>query len=617
MERGSHTRVKLTEGPINPALLKLAAPMALGIVFILAVNLADTYYVARLGTDQLAAMTFTFPIVTGVMSVAMGLSVGATTAIARAIGHGDESLVKRLTTHALMLALLVVGMVSGLGVLTQEPIIEALGAAPALIPMITDYMTIWFAGSVFLVVPIVANGALRAAGDAKTPMWIMLGAAIANMVLDPMFIFGFGPIPRMELQGAAIATLIARALTLVVVLYVLTVRARMIELHVPGWAALKDSWGKVISVGAPAALTNVLGPVAVALITALVAREGSEAVAAYGIGARLDSMLLIPTMALTSALSPFIGQNWGAHLVERVNQAVRTSVRFSILWGLGALALLELTAPRLAAVFSDDPAVREALVIYLRLMPLGYAANAVTSVANSSFNAVDRAVRATLVSAARSLLLAVPLAVVGQQIWGLGGIYGGLVLANLGAALLGLRWVRVVLNPDAEMALEAPEASSASVEIDLEGLGDAIRPLVQTLLDEVAGMDEVAVHPCRRTALGFFVGSRELGHVHADGRLDLVFPPELGEALVHAGRLEHHRSQNAGAWYTHSLRDAVDAGEARWLLNLNHTLYTLRRERAPKARMQEELAALGLDRATLSSAMEMLTACAGSKAASS
>jgi len=608
MERGSHTRVKLTEGPINPALLKLAGPMALGIVFILAVNLADTFYIARLGTDPLAAMTFTFPIVSGVMSIAMGLSVGATTAIARAIGHGDESLVRRLTTHALMLALLLVGLVSGLGVLTQEPIIRALGAEPHIVPMITDYMTIWFAGAVFLVVPIVANGAMRAAGDAKTPMWIMLGAAIANMVLDPIFIFGLGPIPRMELQGAAIATLLARSFTLVIALYMLAFRSRMLALHIPSWPELRDSWSKVVSVGAPAALTNVLGPVAVALITALVAKEGSEAVAAYGIGARLDSMLLIPTMALTSALSPFIGQNWGAHLIDRVNKAVRTSVRFSILWGLGALALLELAAPQIAAVFSDDPAVREALVIYLRLIPLGYAANAVTSVANSSFNAVDRAVRATLVSAARSLLLAVPLAFVGQQIWGLGGIYGGLVLANLGAALLGLRWVRVVLNPDAQMALESPGDEGA--EVDLSALSDTMRPLVQTLLDEVADMEEIAVHPCRRTALGFFVGARELGHVHADGRLDLVYPMELGEALVRAGRLEHHSSQNEGAWYTHRLSDAVDAGEARWLMNLSHTLYTLRQSRPSREKAEEELAALGLSRDTLSSALVMLDRCA-------
>jgi len=594
MERINPPRASLTEGPITPALRRLALPMALGIVFIIAVNLADTYYIARLGTEPLAAMTFTFPIVTGVMSVAMGLSVGGTTAIARAIGHGDEEQVRRLTTHSVMLALLVVALISGLGVLSQETIIEALGAEPTVVPMILDYMTIWFAGAVFLVVPIVANGALRAAGDAKTPMFIMMGAAIANMVLDPLLIFGYGPIPAMELRGAAIATLLARAFTLVVSVYVLAFRARMLDLHIPSWTELRTSWGKIISVGAPAALTNVLGPVAVALLTALVANEGSAAIAAYGIGARVDSLLLIPPMALTSALSPFIGQNWGAHLIVRVQEAVRTSIRFSVLWGIGALLVLMLIAPSVATAFSDDPAVQEALVIYLRVMPLGYAANAVTSVANSSFNAVDRAVRATLVSAARSLLLALPLAYIGQHLAGLAGIFAGLVLANLGAALLGLSWVRKVLRPDEELSAETRSAPASPSTIDLGHFADTVRPRVRALLDQLAEFPEVTVCPSRLNTVGFFVGKRELGHVHPAGHLDLALPPKLGDHLVAEGRLEHHRLHHDSAWYTHRLDDAHDVDEARWLLKLGRSLYDLRQRNADPEEVREGLKALGL-----------------------
>jgi len=594
MERINPPRASLTEGPITPTLRGLALPMALGIVFIIAVNLADTYYVARLGTEPLAAMTFTFPIVTGVMSVAMGLSVGGTTAIARAIGHGDDEQVRRLTTHSLLLALLVVALVSGLGVLTQESIIQALGAEPALMPMITDYMTIWFAGAVFLVVPIVANGALRAAGDAKTPMFIMMGAALANMVLDPLLIFGYGPIPAMNLRGAALATLIARAFTLIISIYVLAVRSRMLDLHVPSWPELRGSWAKIVSVGAPAALTNALGPIAVALLTALVAKEGSAAIAAYGIGARVDSLLLIPPMALTSALSPFIGQNWGAHLVDRVQEAVRTSIRFSVLWGVGALVVLVSVAPWIAAVFSDDPVVQEALIIYLRVMPLGYAANAVTSVANSSFNAVDRAVRATLVSAARSLLLALPLAYIGQHFAGLAGLFAGLVVANLGAALLGLSWVRKVLRPAEELSAETLTEPAGASAIDLGHFPETVRPRVRDLLDKLAEFPEVTVCPSRLNTVGFFVGKRELGHVHPAGQLDLALPPRLGDHLVAEGRLEHHRLHHDSAWYTHQLSDADDVKEARWLLNLGHTLYELRQRNARPEEVCEGLRSLGL-----------------------
>ncbi|MCA9699653.1 MAG: hypothetical protein KC431_19155, partial [Myxococcales bacterium] len=159
----------LIEGDIRKALLSLGVPMSLGIVFILAMNLIDTYYVGKLGTNELAAMSFTFPVVMVVMSATMGLGVGTTSAIARAIGGGDERLVRRLTTHALILAVAVVAVLSGLGLLIERWLFAMIGAEGVLLELVLEYMTVWFLGAAFLVIPMVGSGAIRATGDARTP----------------------------------------------------------------------------------------------------------------------------------------------------------------------------------------------------------------------------------------------------------------------------------------------------------------------------------------------------------------------------------------------------------------------------------------------------------------
>ena len=131
-------------------------------------------------------------------------------AVARAVGAGDEALSRRLTTHAIMLSLAIVGVISIGGLLAHDSLMAGLGAEPELIPLIGDYMKIWLGGVVFLVIPIVSIGVMRAIGDARTPMVILAAAAGINLVVNPLLIFGLGPFPRLELQGAALASLAAR-----------------------------------------------------------------------------------------------------------------------------------------------------------------------------------------------------------------------------------------------------------------------------------------------------------------------------------------------------------------------------------------------------------------------
>lgn len=576
----SSTPATLTEGEVGLALRKLAIPMAVGIVFIIPVNLVDTYFVGQLGTAELAAMSFTFPVVTLVMSLAMGLGIGATSAVSRALGGGDAPAVKRLTVGALVLAVLVVSVISGVGVLTQRQVFTWLGATPDLLPLLDAYMTIWYAGAVFLVVPMVANGVMRAMGDARTPALMMMVAAVANLVLDPLLIFGWGPVPALGLRGAAIATVLARSVTLVFALYLVTFRLRLLDRTVLGPRPLWRSWRQIVSVGAPAALTNALVPLATAVMTAIVANYGNAAVAGFGIGGRVEGLLLIVPMAVASALTPFIGQNWGAQQASRVAEALQLANRTVMLWGIAVWGTLMLAAEEVAQLFTDDPQVVASARMFLWLVPLGYGAHGLVSVASATFNAVDRALQSTALSATRSLVLAVPLALVGGQLAALPGVFAGLTAATMISGALAFGWLRalarpVVLHADEVWALERNSHPSYD---RLASIGNTVDTALDVLLDHVQNLDDITVRARPVNTLGFYVGPFELGHVHRQGHLDLHFPPAVHDQLIAEGHAEHHRHIADASWISVRVHDRTSAEKAAWLLALGQALGRLRRD---------------------------------------
>lgn len=562
---------QLTHGPVGPILLRLGVPMVLGVFFLMAVNFIDTYFVGKLGVAPLAAMSFTFPVISIILGLTMGLGVGATSAISRAIGAGDDSQIKQLTTHALLLALLVVACISGLGLLFQKQIFLLLGAKEALLPLLEEYMTIWFVGVVFLVVPIVGNGAIRATGDAKSPMVMMLAAAIVNGVLDPIFIFGWGPIPAMRLKGAAIATLIARAVIFGVGVYILGKRLQLIQWEIPKAAQLWRSWKAILSVGLPAAMTNLLAPMAAAAVTTLIASHGSTAMAGYGLGGRIESLLLIVPMVLGGALSPFIGQNWGAHLPHRVVSGVRLATRVAVLWGAGAWLLVELTAPWIAPHLSANPGVQRDFILYLRILSAGYVVHGIVSIVSAAFNAMDHAIRSTVLSATQGLVLAVPLAYLGDGLWGLTGLFCGLVAAKYITALLAARWLKTLFAPE-DLALSKMSKDIRETLTALEHRRPSLATQIEQLVSQVGHWEGVEVGTARRNTLSFRIAERELGHLHPDGRMDLPLPPTLRDELVRTGFVSHHDHHHDSCWVTRQIDDTKDIEDSTWLLQLGHLL---------------------------------------------
>jgi putative MATE family efflux protein len=405
--------------------------MILGLLSILLFNVVDALFVAQLGTHELAAISFTFPITYVVLSILLGLNVGTSSVVSYALGEGDSQQARYIATSSLILTSLIAFSVSQVGLRHSGPIFRLMHADEFLIPLIQEYIHIWFYGAVFLALPLTCNSILRASGNTRVPGLLMTLSAVINCILDPILIFGLFGAPRMELAGAALATVIAWGVSLIGAVYYVLLKKRLIKLSLPPLAQLLRSWREIARVAVPAATTHLLVPLSFALVTGLVATHGPAAVAGFGVGSRIEPLAMVVVMALSSVLIPFVGQNWGAGRLDRVHLAVKTGQLFALLWGLISFLVLAVGADWIALLFSRDPTVIRVVRAYLWTVPVSYGALGMAYIACASLNAIRFAAYATVIQLTRLFVLFVPLSYLGSMAWGLEGIFVGSAVANL------------------------------------------------------------------------------------------------------------------------------------------------------------------------------------------
>jgi len=432
---------QLTQAPIGPTLAKMTTPMVLGIMAILFFNIVDIYFIGLIGAKELAAVSFTFPVSFILMNIAMGLGVGTTTVLAAKIGSGASNDAKRIILGALLLTLLLVAPLSFLGINSIQPLFTLLGAGQTTIPLITDYMNIWYAGLVFLYIPMVGNSAIRATGNTKTPSIIMALAGLANGIMDPILIFGLGPIPAMGIEGAAIATVISWVVATIAVLYMLNSRLRLLHWKSKVNGYLFQDWSSILKIGAPAAGSYFLAPIVLGVTTRLVAEHGETAVAGYGVGTRIESLAMVVIMALSSAITPFTGQNFGAGKHDRIRRGLKLALIFTVGWELLVTLILLLLAEPLAGLFNDDPLIINTTILFLWILPISYGFHGIVMLICSTLNALQRPLYGITINAAKLFLLCIPMACIGDYWFSLKGIFIGLSLANIVAGIIVLIWM--------------------------------------------------------------------------------------------------------------------------------------------------------------------------------
>ena len=432
----------LTTGPLVRHMLKMSVPMSIGLFAAIAFNITDTFFVAQLGTSALTAISFTFPVVFTVVSLIVGMGVGVSSVVSRAAGDGDHEKVQKYATYSLILVLIMATCCLTAGILTIEPLFTAMGADEKTLPLIKAYMEIWYLGMFFQVIPMIANSAIRAVGQAKFPALLMMMGGFLNVLFDPILIFGYFGCPALGIRGAAIATVIARFTTCLLALWYLHNKVQLLHWKVPRIKELFTFWKPVLYVGLPSAMNQVMGPISVGFVTALLAGYSSKTVAGYGAATRIELFFMIGVYAVASGCAPIFGQNWGKGLYQRVDSTLKKTYLYSLVYGPLIAGLLFVAGGFFVAIFDSDIKVIQEGTRYLQIVPISLVGVGIFSSTNACFNAIGKPIFAWVLTLFLVLVLFIPFAYLGNRYGGPTGIFWGCCLANILGGLCAFLWGR-------------------------------------------------------------------------------------------------------------------------------------------------------------------------------
>ena len=439
---------KLTRGSIRGHLVTQTLPMIIGVAAIMSVGLIDAYFIGQLGSAELAAVSFIFPITIALASLGVGVMVGINSVIARALGEGDRDRAERRANFGVIFAT-VTGLVLGLALfLLLGPLFRLMQASDALMPLIYDYMQPFALGMPVLLLQMGLNGVLRGQGEARMVSLVSITYSVVNWVLDPILITGAFGFDGFGVAGAAYATIIGYGVACAMALFFIGRSQLQINPGLIRQCDLAGSSSAILRVAGPAAFSNAINPIGLSVLTALLAAQGEAAVAGFGAAGRLQSFAVVPLLGLSGSIGAIVGQNWGAGRADRARRAMYWAGLFCIGYGLATAIVLFAFGDWFADFFTDDPAVIAEFSRYLEISVWGYAGFGLLIVGNGALNAVDRAPLALAQSAARVFLVMLPLGWALRASLGADAIYGAELFANLAGGLLAAFVVWRVLHGD-------------------------------------------------------------------------------------------------------------------------------------------------------------------------
>jgi putative MATE family efflux protein len=388
--KDAHRGRDLTCCPIWRTLFVLAAPIMLGTALQTCFNIIDTFFVGMLGSEQLAAISVTFPVVFIFIAVAVGLSIGTTALVSQAIGSGRKRDASNIAEHSLLASVIVGAVVAAGGILFSAPLFEFMGASGEVLGMTVQYANLIFIGFMFLFIGFLSQGIIQAGGDTVTPTKNLAVSVIANIILDPIFIFGFGPVPAMGLVGAGFATVIGRSFgAFLNVLHLFRGRA-VVKIEPRCFRFDLSIISRIFKIGFPSSLSHSINSIGMILLMSLVGGFGTAALAAFGVGIRLESLAIMPVIGLANGMIPFIGQNLGAGKIERARRAASLASYAVIAMMLVFMAVLILIPDVLFAPFTSDLEVLRIGVQFFRIAAPGYVFLGLALILGAAFQAAGR-----------------------------------------------------------------------------------------------------------------------------------------------------------------------------------------------------------------------------------
>jgi len=423
----------LSSGNIIKQLSLLAIPNIIVLIANFGVLLADMFFVSQLGTVQLTAMGFVFPIIEIIIGVALGLGIASMVVIGRLVGANNLLAARQYLSVALIISLSVGLLLSAVGYLSIELLFkDILGATPIVYSQIWAYLKIWYLGLPFLLLLITLSFSSRAYGEVYVSSGLFALAAILNLILDPIFIFGLLGFPRLAITGAGLASFISYlAVFLIYFTYIYRENLVATPSLKKGLAYSKEMFAIFI----PASMANFIPPISIAITVALLADISQSAVAAFGIASRIQMFSIIPLLVISGSISPIISQSLGAAKIDRIHYTLKLSLLACLVWGISVAILLFAIKSPLTLVFTDVPQVASISELYFMIVPISYIGWGMIMMYSSYFNAIGKPYVSMMIALLRMMIIYIPLALLLRYYFSTIGIFIALVISNFAVAI--------------------------------------------------------------------------------------------------------------------------------------------------------------------------------------
>ncbi|MEZ4087623.1 MAG: MATE family efflux transporter [Candidatus Gracilibacteria bacterium] len=465
-----------TKGPILKALVSLSVPIVLTNMLHTAYQLVDTFWVGRLGKEAVAAVSLSFPIIFLLITLGAGFTIAGTILVAQYKGRKDHAQVEHVTAQTVVLMLIVSVICAILGLLISQPIMELMGAEADVLAMAVSYLKISFLGMPFMFGFFMFQSVMRGIGEVYMPMKIVFGTVMLNLVLDPLFIMGYGPIPAYGVSGAAVATIFTQGLATLAGMIILLRGKHGIKLTFKNFKFDFTLVKQMFSLGLPSSIEQSMKALGLTVMSFLVASFGTAIVAAYGIGIRILSFVIIPAFGLSMATSTLVGQNMGAEKPRRAEKIANRSVGIGFITIIGISIIIFFAADFLAGAFLEgEPEVLAESALFIRYLCFGFAFMATQLVLNGVYSGAGITRTSMIFSIVSTWLFEFPIAYIMSKHSGLSarGLWIAYPISSFLSALVSFiyfrmgRWKNVRIIPSKQEKLEHAVQEEAMIE---EGL---------------------------------------------------------------------------------------------------------------------------------------------------
>ena len=406
--------MNLLKDPIPGLIKKIALPASIGTLFQTLFNVVDTFFAGTISPEALSALAKSFPIYFIIVAACVGVTVGGTSLIANSIGEKNKTKIHGYFTHTIIYGLIVSIIITSVGLFLAPHLFQLMGSEFEVIQLGLSYTNVVFSGSIVFILLVAINSLLHADGDTKTYRNVLILSFFLNILLNPLFIFGLGPVPAFGVSGIGIATVVAQSIGLIIVFIKASKSQRIENISLNDFKLNLKLLTNLFFQSAPISAALLLISVGNFIILSYIGIFGEFATAGYGSAARFEQILLLPVLGLNTAIISIIGQNFGSKNYSRVKESYFKAVVYGFTLMIISGLVIFISADKIVSIFSDNQEVISYGSLYLKISALIFPAYPIFFISNGFFMAIKKSSYSMYLNIIRNVILPIPTILVAQ-----------------------------------------------------------------------------------------------------------------------------------------------------------------------------------------------------------